>query len=418
MKNKISYSIIFSMLSILCSIAVGQEITGSSGKFVLKIEKNFKVEPGGSLVIEGVNGNIIASSWNKLEIEIKEEIELKVYTKNEAEEILHLVQESYSQQGNQVTIDGQTIDHVKNRTFTVAVPEKFNLGFTTMGGDISASNITGDVKMKSMGGDISLKNISGMVQASTAGGDLDFNTISGKLNAHTAGGDVVIGEMLGECDISTAGGDIDVDHATSLISLDTAGGSITMKRIEGNLSAKTMGGDLNLSSFSGKEATLKTMGGEIDLQDCKGATNVDSYGGDISGRNIESPIAIKTMGGEIELVNLQAEAKVESMGGDVTIEMTLTDFKKPHGISVDSRGGEITVTLPSIMPATISAEIRFSRRDWSNRNYDIYSDFPLSKSTLDETDKRILRSTGEINNGGDSITLKTMGGDIYIKKGK
>ena len=104
------------------------------------------------------------------------------------------------------------------------------------------------------------------------------------------------------------------------------------------------------------------------------------------------------------------------MGGDINIDMTLQDFGKPHAVHAETTGGDIRIQIPALLPATITAEVRLSRR--SNCRNDIFSDFPLTKSAPDETGDRILRSKGEINGGGDLIDLKANGGSIYIKKSR
>jgi len=106
------------------------------------------------------------------------------------------------------------------------------------------------------------------------------------------------------------------------------------------------------------------------------------------------------------------------MGGDISVVMTLQDFRIPHSLTAETSGGEIRVTLPAKLPATLEAEIRLQRRASQDERNDIYSDFPLTKLPPDESSGRILRSTGEINGGGDRIYLKTTEGDITITKGQ
>jgi hypothetical protein len=103
-------------------------------------------------------------------------------------------------------------------------------------------------------------------------------------------------------------------------------------------------------------------------------------------------------------------------GGDVNVEITLKDFNKPHTIELNTSGGDITLVLPEKIPATIQAEIFLSGMREHMERYDIYSDFPLTKASPDETNGHIIRSNGQINGGGDPVNLKTHNGNIYIKK--
>jgi len=400
----------------IAGVMAAQEITGERGDYKLKYDKTFDVQAGGTLRISGVNGDIKVSAGRADKVTIFEEMDLDVYTRNEAEEVLDHVRHAYRQDGNVVTIDGDNIRHADNRLFTVTVPDKFNLELATSGGDLEINGIGGNVKLHTLGGDVMAKDITGVVEVNTAGGDLVFTSISGQLHANTSGGDISMKEMLGECTVSTQGGDIEVRHATSRLSLSSSGGDLSLNQIEGPFDAKTMGGDIELIKFTGPQGSLATMGGEINLSDCSGVLRINSQGGDIQGKDLRGQVDVSTMGGEIQIDDLQAGATVATMGGDVRINLTLKDFKKPHALRIESKGGDVELSVPAGLPATVLAEIQLSRKDWASKRYDIYSDFPLSKETSDETDQRVLRSKGEINGGGDPIEIRTVGGDIYIKK--
>ena len=65
------------------------------------------------------------------------------------------------------------------------------------------------------------------------------------------------------------------------------------------------------------------------------------------------------------------------------------------------------MTLPEKLPASIEAKIKVSRHDHRTERYDIYSDFPLTKQDEDEFSRTIV-STGDINGGGDLISLEKL----------
>ena len=97
------------------------------------------------------------------------------------------------------------------------------------------------------------------------------------------------------------------------------------------------------------------------------------------------------------------------------MEMTLQDFSVDHHVDIKTGGGEIELTLPGNLPASIRAEIKFRKRSWED--YEITSDFPLKTTAEDEDSKyRIIRASGDINGGGDFIDLKSGGGNIRIRK--
>ena len=154
------------------------------------------------------------------------------------------------------------------------------------------------------------------------------------------------------------------------------------------------------------------------MMNIKGQLDAHTSGGDITANNLFDRLNISTSGGDISLEKIEAPATVKTTGGDIEFELHLTDLTNPHDLNLQAHGGDIELTLPEKCPANITAEILLDRRGRSWKRYDVYSDFPLSKSMPNETGNGILRSIGEINGGGDPIYLKTTNGNIYIKKAK
>jgi DUF4097 and DUF4098 domain-containing protein YvlB len=402
-------------LLLASTLAFCQTITGSSGDYNVVIEKNYEVESGGTLNIENAQGDISITSAVGNQVVIREELAADVITREELNEIVQQEMAAYGRRNDVITLAANSHHPGIERDFIITVPEKFNLQVHTGNGDVSVSRVNGQIQIESAGGDVQLADISGSTQVTTAGGDLEFTTISGSLRASTAGGDVSLKNIFGESSINTSGGDIELINSKNRITINTSGGDITLRKISGDLDAQTMGGDVTLTDAEGKRIHLNSMGGDIVVNNCSGQTDASTQGGDISAEHITGELSARTMGGGIEITDLQAGATAVSMGGDISIEMTLKDMKKPHKIQAETTGGDLNITLPARLPATINAEVRLNRRS-GNRN-DIFSDFPLTKMSPDETGDRIIRSKGEINGGGDPIDLKTNGGSIYIKKG-
>lgn len=401
------------LLLTTAALAPGQTITGSSGDYRVELDKRFAASPGGTLTVDNINGDITVQGGGD-QVIIHADLHIEVITREELDRIVNAEKEAVQQQAGGIVITAAGTPANIKRDLTITVPEKFNLHLNARQGDIQVQRVSGQIQLNSAGGDIELKEAGGVVEVKTAGGDLDFDGVHGSLRASTAGGDVDLKNIFSESVINTAGGDIDLLNAKNKIELTTAGGDLQLQKIAGSLKAQTMGGDITLTDVQGESVQLTTMGGDIDVVNCRSALQVSTHGGDIDANRLLAEATMRTMGGEILVEDLQAAATATSMGGDISIEMTLEDFSKPHALHAETTGGDIKVILPALLPARILAEVRLSRRSGS-RN-DIYSDFPLTKSSLDETGRKILRSTGEINGGGDVIELKADGGDVYIQK--
>ena len=408
-------AVFFLMAGAVPPMVTAQEITGSSGNYRTALQKEFNVQPGGKLIMEDIAGDVTVHSWGENRVKIDEQLKIDAFTKGEAEEIVNRAKSNYSVQGNTVLVSGLNGRHHLEQRFYIFLPTKFDLSVQTSGGDIVVEALSGNVGLKTSGGDVELVKISGAVEVQTSGGDLDFTEIEGPIQAHTSGGDVTLKTINGEADIKTSGGSIVVTDVKKNCQLHTSGGDIEIRNVTGDIHGFTSGGDIRATGCTG-DTELKTSGGDLVLENINGRIDAATSGGDIQGKGFTALVNVATSGGDVELSDVQAAVTAATSGGDVVVEITLKDFTQPHGVQLRTSGGDIRVSLPEKIPATIVAEIRLDRDDRFWKRYDIYSDFPLSKTQTEEDRRPVIRCTGEINGGGDQILLQTSGGNIHILK--
>ncbi|MFQ5638557.1 MAG: DUF4097 domain-containing protein [bacterium] len=398
----------------------GQEIIRKGRYFVVKINKAFTVKEGGTLRIYDIRGEVRIKTWDKNEVVVNEIKRMDVYTREEAETVLRKSKASYIQQGEVIEIGGEHYSHdwIKS-TFTVTVPKNFNVDIQTSGGDLEVTDLAGDVEFQTTGGDILLSGIDGLVDAKTSGGDVTVFNTTKRVSVKTFGGDLTLEKIGGPLTGKTSGGDISLRSSEDRLDLHTSGGDIDIQDAGGEVRAHTSGGDIDVVNTRGS-VEVHTSGGDIDLRSIGGFLEASTSGGDIDGRGIKGRAEVSTSGGSIRLEEVEGGVRAKTSGGDVTVEITLTDFKMSHRVDLRSSGGEIKLTIPEKLPATIEAEIEISDR-WED--YNIYSDFPLTSKEEPKREgrrrrrgRKFIRSQGDINGGGDLIELFTANGNIYIKK--
>ena len=414
MKRKLM--LIFISLSMIALSSQAQELVEKNGGYGSELTKDFSVSPGGKLVIKNVTADVSVNTWEKNTVSVTEHVMFHVYTREEAEERIARWQQRYQQEGNTITIRGNSDFECDNCKLDIKVPVKFNLEIGIANGDIEISGLEGNVMATTSGGDIDMGNITGKLEIRTSGGDLDFDKISGTLNAVTSGGDVSLRNIFAESDIVTSGGDIDLVNGTQRMSLRTSGGDIDIKNVSGILNMTTSGGDIEVMDYTGPKLNFSTSGGDIEMANIKGEVNANTSGGDIEARTFESRTVVQTSGGDIDLKDVRSALAAKTVGGDISADMQITDFSAPHDVTLETNGGNITLFIPAKLPATIDAELRLNDHDRQWQRYDIYSDFPLTKTMPNGNGNQILKCTGDINGGGDPIVLRTQGGNIYIKK--
>ena len=130
-------------------------------------------------------------------------------------------------------------------------------------------------------------------------------------------------------------------------------------------------------------------------------------GGDFVVSGLANEVDVKTQNGDIILRNVTGPIVASSLSGDIDV---IYETVKPNAQnSITSTSGDIDVTIPAntsngFKLSTISGEI--------------YTDIDF-----DVQDKEGMNRIGggydmkvTLNNGGINILLKTISGDIYIRK--
>ena len=230
-------------------------------------EKKFPISPGNDLRIKVSGGDVMITSWDRSEVYIK------VLGNDNAKEKLDFI---FDNSDSYVTFETESKGSVFNwfsgisLKIEVNVPESFNTGIHTSGGDIKLGGVSGTAKLHTSGGDVWAEKVEGNLDVSTSGGDISLICGDTELIAHTSGGDIDLnyfGPNLG-IDLSTSGGDILVELPADFdasMKLSTSGGDVSCNLTLNNatkLSEHKIIADLN---NGGMVFTAHTSGGDIDV---------------------------------------------------------------------------------------------------------------------------------------------------------
>lgn len=286
---------------------------------------------------------------------------------------------------------GRSHSHNASSDLDIEVPSRFDVNLRTMGGDVSINNVEGEISGETMGGELNLQALKGNIQLTTMGGEvmLEDSTLDGSVK--TMGGDVVIRNVSGSVKGSTMGGDVRYENANS------AG------KPKGEVKISSMGGDLNVNEAP-EGASLETMGGDIHV------------------RSASKYVDAQTMGGNVKLDAVDGWVNASTMGGNVTVRLTGDPSQGKRDVDLTSMAGDIELTVPEGMAMNLDLQIEFD----PDRSHTpkIISDFPV-KTWEEESrnnhhgdrNSKVLRGTGQSGDGQHKVHIKTVEGDIIIKKG-
>ncbi|QKG56176.1 DUF4097 family beta strand repeat protein [Hymenobacter sp. BRD128] len=137
--------------------------------------------------------------------------------------------------------------------------------------------------------------------------------------------------------------------------------------------------------------------------------NSDPMGGsdDLTIRDLSGRIEARLLSGDMRLLNVSGPVVANTVSGDIKVQFSATP-SQPSAIT--SVSGDVDVTLPA------NAKVTLSMRSISG---EIYTDFDLN---LDGGNglRHVGGQTveGRANGGGASFSLKSVSGDVFVRKAK
>jgi DUF4097 and DUF4098 domain-containing protein YvlB len=387
-----------------------------------KIERTFSLKAGGRLVLDlDAGGDIKITGWQKDEVSVLVEIGGR-----DADEARVEFDEGKKRLEISSSCDrrhGCRLDML----FTIKVPARFDIRVDSNGGDVEIEGVDGELSGKTMGGDLELLSVAGSIDLSTMGGSVTVRGADADGEVSTMGGDILIEDVKGNLKGSTMGGKVTYRNVAGRsgrsedeeMTISTLGGDITIDKTDRKVRAKTFGGDIDVGG--GEEVNVTTMGGDINVDEAPRGAKVSTMGGDITIGSAGEYVKAKTMGGDIEVEAIDGRIDASTMGGDVDVTMTGDPTKGKRDVEISSMGGDITLTVPDGLSMEFDIDLRYSKG--KEGRYRIKSDFPMNQ---EETTKwegrwgnryRHIYGTGKVGSGEHLIRIKTINGNIEIRKG-
>lgn len=358
-------------------------VNNNDSKNEREVKKEFEVKPGGKLTIDLKTGSSIEiKGWDK------DLLSANAVIKNEDED--NQIEFSFTKNGNDVEITSEYKYHRNHNhssaRLIIQMPQKYSVDFKTMGGSVTIENVEGTSEGKTMGGAIHLSRLRNYVDIETMGGEISLK-------------------------------DSEVDGK-----LKTMGGAIHFENVKGDVDASTMGGaikQINVQgkSKSGKGVKISTMGGPIDVDDAPNGANLKTMGGNIHVKKAAKFVYAETMGGEINIEEIDGGVEATTMGGDVDVKMIGDPKTGNRDVLLSSKGGDITLIVPAGLPMDVDIKITVTDREDVN-DYKIVNDFQIKEDRTDrDGHKRYVKGTGTVNGGGNKIKIRTINGNVYLRKG-
>jgi DUF4097 and DUF4098 domain-containing protein YvlB len=134
-----------------------------------------------------------------------------------------------------------------------------------------------------------------------------------------------------------------------------------------------------------------------------------------SGRTVNGEVEAERIGADVEAstvngsININASGIVEASTVNGSIKASMGNANWANELKFSTVNGSITLDFPSGLSAEMRAE---------TLNGDVISDFPMNiQGAREERPGRPKRVTATIGSGGRNLVLKTINGDIRLRRG-
>jgi hypothetical protein len=159
-------------------------------------------------------------------------------------------------------------------------------------------------------------------------------------------------------------------------------------------------------------------GGDIELGDAPDGAHVTTGGGAIIIGHSRGVVSAETGGGDIDLGDAEGAAEAMTGAGDVSINLV---GEGAHPVDITSGKGNVELVLPKDANATLDVETAYTEN--YGKQTKITSDWPLQVTQTHDWDssrgtpRKYVRVKQNIGKGGPLIRIRTVNGDIRIKRG-
>ncbi len=292
----------------------------------------------------------------------------------------------------------------------ISVPRDYSIAARIDGGPLLLEDLTGPVVARVEGSEIALRRSEGEVRLSATGGDVEVEDVEGSLSIDSRGGDVSVSGVRGDLIVRTARGSIEIESVKGRVDVATERGRIKVEDLDGRIDARSGRGGVQVE-FSGDPAgRIETERGTIEVEIAGDAAfDLDAY----------------TRRGEIEL-DEDFELAIQELP-DVAAPPDWATLGQKMATEVrDKLSRRLRENLDRGM-----REGNWEKLDWNFEwTWDDGSngegpDWPWGDHDVGwgRSDRDWSRAgrhgeslAGEVNGGGETLTLRTQRGDVEIEE--
>jgi DUF4097 and DUF4098 domain-containing protein YvlB len=275
------------MRKALCLTLIAAALAGAAHAATLKetFDKSYPFSAGGTLTLRNVNGAVTLEAWDRNEVRVEAEKEVKAGSDDAAKKIMAQVKIDVQPGAGGLRIDTR-------------LPKKDSGFFDWLSGNDANVNVTYHIHIPRQAA----------VDAGNTNGHIELTGTRGRAKLETTNGGLAVNGVLGDLDLETTNGEIHGNGITGTVKAETTNGGIELVFAnvprQGDLQLETTNGGVTvkLPRGSGVSVDAANANGGIhsDFDVAGGEKGKHHLTGDINGGG--SRLHIRTTNGGVHLV--------------------------------------------------------------------------------------------------------------------
>jgi beta-lactamase regulating signal transducer with metallopeptidase domain len=436
------------------SVAFSDEaVTSRNSQADTTFQLSAPARAAGTLTLElKTGGDVIITGWDKPEVFVRASLGGRDWRRTrvtlQPSDGGATLESAYTEWGN-----SQSSHHV----FEISVPRSYSARLSSAGGSISITGVDGVFTGRTGGGEINIQKANGEVDIRTGGGDIRVSDSRLNGSVSTGGGIIriegVTGNLIGKSGSGpviyskSSGTMINRESGVTVVGVGTGDNSVGIRSGSGSgsgtgissssaanepiyvidgvpitgLTATTTNqisdGVGRGSSFGASGIRMNSAGGGISLRAAPDGARVTTGGGPIRIGPSRGEVYAETGGGSIDIGPATGSVEAYTGAGDVRIEL---QGAGAHSVDVTSGKGEVVLVVPPDLNAILELETAYT--DNLGHKTRIVSDLPLHTTetadwdSSEGTPRRYVRARQTIGRGGGVIRVRTVNGDVVLKR--
>jgi hypothetical protein len=151
----------------------------------------------------------------------------------------------------------------------IGLPAEIAVEASLVNGDLSASELRGDLVLSIVSGEITTRDTAGALQASLTSGDLYVHDHRGSLSVESVSGDIEADGALAGARINTVSGDVQLSGASDELNLRSISGDLALDAataVQLHLESTSGDIDVNAALLPGSTNRVHSISGELRLR--------------------------------------------------------------------------------------------------------------------------------------------------------